>query len=156
MPHSKTLVRFASRTEKRIRTYEVFPENLDKTKFKLSRRGSQSFLLRIFKLTEADTGVYSCVLKGKTNNELWIPGTLLRPGVTPPTVPPTVKVKRPIKPICHCLGNYQPKGGCSSLVLWPLVGLTGGLAVALVCTLYYFSRLPKKCRHHFVKMRPMT
>ncbi|XP_034023018.1 uncharacterized protein cd8b [Thalassophryne amazonica] len=123
--------------------------------FKFSKKGSLSFVLRIVNVTEEDAGVYSCVLTSKRKDEMWNPGILLRPGVTPPTVPPEVKLRLPVNPVCpRCKKKTRPHDGC--LLVWPLVGVILVLAVVLVCTLYYFSRLPKKCRHQFVKKRPMT
>ncbi|XP_029948302.1 uncharacterized protein cd8b [Salarias fasciatus] len=133
----------------------VYYGNVAKTRLTLNKKGSSSFMLRISKLTEADSGIYSCVLKNRTNDEMWKSGTLLLPGVTPPTEPPAIKPPPPVKPGCRCV-NTKPRqapDGCGSLVLWPLVGLISALAFALLCVLYYFSRLPKKCRHHFVKQR---
>lgn len=52
---------------------------VDSTKYKLNKRSTTSFVLRVNKVTEADKGIYSCVLK-HTNNEVWKPGTLLLPG----------------------------------------------------------------------------
>ncbi|KAL6111813.1 uncharacterized protein ACO6RY_08710 [Pungitius sinensis] len=123
---------------------------VDKARFKLSRRSSASFVLSIVNVTEEDTGIYSCVLKER-NNETWKSGILLRPGVTPPTSPPQTKSKP--EPVCRCPAKDSSQDDCSSLVLWPLVGLVAALALALIGSLYYFSRLPKKCRHHFVKKR---
>ncbi|KAM8756801.1 T-cell surface glycoprotein CD8 beta chain isoform 1-T1 [Acanthopagrus schlegelii] len=131
-----------------------YGEGVDEARFKVYRRNSMSFPLRIINVTEKDAGIYSCVLKDKKNTEMWKTGILLRPGVVPPTLPPKVVPKRR-PPTCRCTKNSKQEG-CGSLILWPLVGLIAALAVALICILYYFSRLPKKCRHHFVKKRRMT
>ncbi|KAK5872859.1 hypothetical protein PBY51_013521 [Eleginops maclovinus] len=117
--------------------------------FKLSSKGSKVFALTIVNLTKEDAGTYSCVFKKK--NETWKPGTLLRPGENPPIIQTNTKPKPPIKPVCRC--NKSSQHGCGSLVFWPLVGLIAALLLAIIGTLYYFSRLPKKCRHHFVKRR---
>lgn len=53
---------------------------MDERHFKLSKRGSKSFTLRIITVTKEDRGIYSCVLKDKSLNEMWKPGTLLLPG----------------------------------------------------------------------------
>ncbi|XP_018555785.1 T-cell surface glycoprotein CD8 beta chain [Lates calcarifer] len=127
---------------------------VEESRFKLSKRGN-SFVLRITKVQKTDTGIYSCILKDKSNNEVLKPASLLQPGVTAPTPPPKPKPKPPVKPVCRCPKKNPPPDGCGSMVLWPLVGLTAGLALAIICTLYYFSRLPKKCRHHFAKKRQM-
>ncbi|XP_040888915.1 uncharacterized protein cd8b [Toxotes jaculatrix] len=126
---------------------------VEESQFKFSKRSGSCFVLRIVSVTQEDTGIYSCVLKDKTNKEVWKPGSLLLPGVTPPTLPPPTKRKPPVKSLCRCPKKKPPQGGCGSVVLWPLVGLAAGLALAIICTLYYFSRLPKKCRHHFEKKR---
>ncbi|KAF3689581.1 hypothetical protein EXN66_Car005253 [Channa argus] len=121
-------------------------------RFKISKRGSASFALRISNLTLTDSGVYSCVVKEttqKNNKEMWRPGILILPGVTPPSLPPVTKHKPPVKSICSCKKKNRSQDDCDSLVLWPLVGLLAGLALALICTLYYYSRLPKKCHHYF-------
>ncbi|XP_032368778.1 T-cell surface glycoprotein CD8 beta chain [Etheostoma spectabile] len=129
----------------------TYGANVDSTRFKFISK-TLSFTLRIINVTEEDTGIYSCVLKGRKNIEMWKPGTLLLPGVTPPTLPPKTNPKPPVKSVCRC-SKKNSSQGCGSLVLWPLVGLIAAIALALICTLYYFSRLPKKCRHHFVKRR---
>ncbi|XP_068999924.1 uncharacterized protein cd8b [Embiotoca jacksoni] len=150
IPHKGTVTFLAkSNTANRV-TYKTANE----TRFKFSKRGTASFVLRIIGVTEADAGIYSCVLKDRSNAEIWRPGTRLRPGVTPPTPPPKTKPTAPVKSVCRCSRNNRD--GCGYMVLWPLVGLLAALALILVCTLYYFSRLPKKCRHHFVKKRQMT
>ncbi|XP_075993001.1 uncharacterized protein cd8b isoform X2 [Genypterus blacodes] len=123
---------------------------VDKRRFKFSKSGA--FQLRIVNLTEADAGVYTCVLKGQSLVP-WEPGVLLRPGETAPTMPPPIKPKPPHRPFCPCPKKKPTRGSCGSLVLWPLVGVLAGLSVALLSTLYYFSRLPKKCRHRLVKKR---
>nr|XP_046240436.1 uncharacterized protein cd8b [Scatophagus argus] len=129
---------------------------VNQARFKFGRRSSTVFTLHIINVTEEDAGVYSCVLKDRENAEVWKSGILLRPGGVAPTLPPTTKPKPPVKSGCRCTKKNSPQGGCGSLILWPLVGLIGALAVALLCILYYFSRLPKKCRHKFVKKRQMT
>ncbi|XP_053724500.1 uncharacterized protein cd8b [Synchiropus splendidus] len=130
-----------------------YGDKVDKSRYKINKRGS-AFTLRIINVTEDDAGVYSCVLKDLQNEEVWRPGgTLLRPGVDPP-VPTTLPKPKPEvkKDKCKC---EQPKspGGCSSLILNVLVALLSVLTLAIIGTLYYFSRLPKKCRHHFVKKK---
>ncbi|XP_042358235.1 T-cell surface glycoprotein CD8 alpha chain isoform X1 [Plectropomus leopardus] len=127
--------------------------NVDEARFSLHRKSGASFALRIINVTEEDTGIYSCVLKDRKNTEMWKPGILLRPGVIPPTLPPKTKPKPPVKSVCRCPKKNSKQDGCGSLVLWPLVGIIAALAFALICTLYYFSRLPKKCRHQFGKKR---
>ncbi|KAM9409055.1 T-cell surface glycoprotein CD8 beta chain [Pholidichthys leucotaenia] len=122
-----------------------------KSKFSFTR-SSSSFVLRIINVTEEDTGIYSCVLKSKDRSEIWKSGTLVKPGVTPPTLFPKIVPPPAVTSACDC----SPQDGCGVMVFWPLVGLIGSLALALVCTLFYFSRLPKKCRHRFVKKRLMT
>ncbi|XP_034442442.1 signal-regulatory protein gamma [Hippoglossus hippoglossus] len=133
-----------------------FGADVDQARFKLSKRGNTAFVLRIDSVKAEDAGTYSCILKDKSGQDTWRPGTVLRPGETPPTAPPKPKPKPPVKSVCRCSPKKKPThDGCDYLVLWPLVGATAGLALALICTLYYFSRLPKKCRHNFVKMRQM-
>ncbi|KAM9859954.1 T-cell surface glycoprotein CD8 beta chain [Aulostomus maculatus] len=128
---------------------EDYGDDVDKQRFKFIKRGSLMFILRIINVTEEDAGIYSCILMGQTTPEIWRPGFRLRPGVTPPTSPP----KPTLRPLCPCRKETPPQDGCGSLILWPLVGMFAGLTLALVCTLYYFSRLPKKCRHRFEKKR---
>ncbi|XP_060926460.1 uncharacterized protein cd8b [Limanda limanda] len=126
---------------------------VEEARFTLSKRGNTAFVLRIDGVTEDDEGTYSCVLRDNGGQDTWRSGTVLRPGGTTPTAPPKPKPKPPVKSVCRCPKKKPTHDGCDYLVLWPLVGATGVLALALVCTLYYFSRLPKKCRHHFERMR---
>ncbi|XP_041745232.1 T-cell surface glycoprotein CD8 beta chain-like [Coregonus clupeaformis] len=130
--------------------------NLDKHRFKASKRDRGIFTLRIIKIRAEDAGLYSCMLQNQKENELWRPGVLLRPGETRPTLTPVTKPKPQGIPRGRCTkSNYETPKGCGSKVLWPLVGVLLTLAVALIYTLYYFSRLPKKCRHQFAKKRPL-
>ncbi|XP_024126310.1 uncharacterized protein cd8b [Oryzias melastigma] len=144
-------VEFLGRCNNADRVTGPFAEN---KRFKFSRKGL-SFELRIINVTAEDTGIYSCILgDNKVKNEMFWPGALLLPGVSPPTLPPTTTTKKPVRPLpCLCIETFE---GCDSQVLWPLVGVLAGLALTIFCTLYYFSRLPKKCRHNFVKKRPMS
>lgn len=127
-------------------------DDLFKKRFKIRKRSGSSYALRIDQVTHDDAGLYSCVLRDNKNEQVWRPGVKLLPGVTPPTPAPTPKPKpkSPRGSGCRCKKN-QNSNECGSMVLWPLVGLIAGLSVAILCTLYYFSRLPKKCRHHFGK-----
>ncbi|XP_075952241.1 T-cell surface glycoprotein CD8 beta chain [Anarhichas minor] len=148
--HDQRKVEFLGKCNNADRTN--YGANVDTTRFKLSRQ-SMSFTLRIINVTEEDTGIYSCILKDRQNTEMWKPGILLRPGVVPPTLAPKTKPKPPVKSVCRCPTENPSQDGCSSLVQWLSVGLVAALALALICTLYYFSRLPKKCRHHLVKFK---
>lgn len=58
----------------------TYGDDIDKNRFKLSKRASNSFMLRIINVTEDDKGIYSCILKEKNLQEIWKPGTLLLPG----------------------------------------------------------------------------
>ncbi|XP_056131010.1 T-cell surface glycoprotein CD8 beta chain [Lampris incognitus] len=130
-----------------------YGEDVKPDQFKLRKRDS-TFELIINNVSADDAGLYSCVLNNK--EEGWKPGVLLQPGATPPPLStkrpkttPKKKPRLPVVPVCHIRGGNNPEGGC--MVLWLLVGACAFLTVALLSTLYYFSRLPKKCRHHFVK-----
>nr|XP_061788451.1 uncharacterized protein LOC133578220 isoform X1 [Nerophis lumbriciformis] len=120
-------------------------DDVDPEKFKFSRkRSDEAFTLHVVNVTQDDAGTYSCVSTNKRKQEMWQAGVLLLPGVTPPTFPPD---STPLTPDCSC----TLQDVCDSLILWSLAGLTSVLMLTLVFTLYYFSRLPRKCRHHFVK-----
>lgn len=58
---------------------DFYGTDVDKARYKISRK-SNSFSLRIHNVTEEDTGIYSCVLKGKKTMEVWKSGILLQPG----------------------------------------------------------------------------
>ncbi|XP_029539208.2 uncharacterized protein LOC115143195 isoform X2 [Oncorhynchus nerka] len=137
--------------------------SVDKHRFQASKRDGGSkmtFTLHIINISSEDAGLYTCMLQNQKENELWRPGVLLRPGETRPSLLPVTKpqpqgIPNSI-PNGRCTkSNYQTPKGCGSKVLWPLVGVLLALAVALISTLYYFSRLPKKCRHQFAKKGPL-
>ncbi|XP_073680423.1 uncharacterized protein [Garra rufa] len=128
---------------------EQHGENLDATRFKGSTSSGQRvvYTLRITGLQKDEIGLYSCMFK--TKNDMPV-GYYIMPGVNPPTVqPPTVKTVKP-KKTCYCKPS-SPLKGCEQTVLWPAIGALLLLAITLAGTLYYFSRLPKKCRHRFAK-----
>ncbi|XP_018927476.1 uncharacterized protein LOC109054699 [Cyprinus carpio] len=132
---------------------EKHGDDLNGTRFKGSVSSGQKvvYTLRITGLQEDEIGLYSCMFKAKN---LMPVGYYIMPGVNPPTVQPlTVKTKKPVK-ICNCKPSSSPKG-CEQLVLWPGIGALLLLAITLAGTLYYFSRLPKKCRHRFTKTNPL-
>ncbi|KAL7844141.1 hypothetical protein SRHO_G00226800 [Serrasalmus rhombeus] len=129
-------------------------EGIDATRFKVSvNEGSKiTYSLRITGLQKNETGFYSCMFNSpKHEQKSQMPaGYYIRPGEYPPTSsPPVVKTKKTKTRVCP--SNIQPVKGCKPLVLWPSVGVLLVLAVVLISTLYYFSRLPKKCRHQFTK-----
>uniref|UniRef100_H3BW10 Cd8 beta n=1 Tax=Tetraodon nigroviridis TaxID=99883 RepID=H3BW10_TETNG len=128
-------------------------EGVSRDRFKSRKKTKNVFSLKIINVTEEDAGLYSCVMKDRKATEVWKPGVLLLPGVIPPTSPPTTTTRATVRHICRCSPRAD---GCGPLVLWPLVGTAAALALTLLCTLYYFSRLPKKCRHRFVKKRQLT
>lgn len=133
---------------------EQHGENIIVSKFKGTVSTGQKviYTLRIMELQEDDAGFYSCMFKTKS----FVPaGYYILPGVNPPTVqPPTVKTQKPMKP-CSCKASHYSRKGCEHWVLWPGIGALLLLAITLAGTLYYFSRLPKKCRHRFTKTNPL-
>ncbi|XP_057702182.1 uncharacterized protein cd8b isoform X2 [Corythoichthys intestinalis] len=124
-----------------------YADNVDVNRFLFNKKNTDIFTLQIINVTKEDTGTYSCFMKDRRNNEEWLAGALLLPGEKPPTIP----TESPRKLDCSC--NETSPDDCDSLILWALVGLVTVLMTTLFCTLYYFSRLPKKCRHQFVKRR---
>ncbi|XP_014023055.2 uncharacterized protein [Salmo salar] len=122
--------------------------SVDEHRFQASKHdmGSKmTFTLRLINIRSEDAGLNSCMLQNQKENELWRPGVLLRPGETRPTLLPVTKPQPQGIPNstpngCCTKSNYQTPKGCGSKVLWPLVGVLLALAVALISTLYYFSR----------------
>ncbi|KAJ3602096.1 hypothetical protein NHX12_029855 [Muraenolepis orangiensis] len=119
--------------------------DVDVRRFTAKMKNAAMWSLHVSMVTREDAGLYSCVLKGSKTEGVWRPGVLLLPGVTPPTPKP-----EPVKPVCRCLKNSQESKskGCDLVYTWSLAGVLGLLVAALLSTLFYFSRLPKKCRHH--------
>ncbi|XP_076850995.1 uncharacterized protein cd8b [Brachyhypopomus gauderio] len=135
--------------------YVNYGAGFNDTRFKAqAQEGSRIiYSLRITGLRKDEAGFYSCVLSSQklsSPEDLLPPGYYIRPGEHPPTMPPPIKTTKPTKPQL-CKSNHQPSKGCSTSVLWPGVGVLLALAMTLISTLYYYSRLPKKCRHNFAK-----
>ncbi|KAK1176621.1 T-cell surface glycoprotein CD8 beta chain-like [Acipenser oxyrinchus oxyrinchus] len=125
-------------------------------RFKTTLRPRPEFcVLKISMLKKEDSGMYYCAIShgGTFTAASRINLTV---GELPPPPPPTTKPTKPKprKP-CHCSsGILKTKGfSCGSLVLGPLAAGAAALLVAVVSTLYYFSRLPKKCRHRMIKKK---
>nr|CBN81109.1 T-cell surface glycoprotein CD8beta [Dicentrarchus labrax] len=116
-----------------------YEKDVDQARFVFEKKGQTNFVLRIRNVTEKDRGMYSCVLKDRKMAEMWKLGTFLQPGVIPPTLPPKTEPKRPKIPVCRCPKKNTSQDDCGSLILWPSVGFIAALALALICTLYYFS-----------------
>ncbi|KAK3555089.1 hypothetical protein QTP86_008036 [Hemibagrus guttatus] len=145
-----------------IVNFPNYAQNIDKNRFKASVTDSAKvqFTLRITGLQKQDAGFYSCLLSSQNSaqdpKDLIPVGVSILPGVRITTQAPTT-VKHP-KRVNHlfnkCKSRNQSVKGCNSLVLWSGIGAVLLLVVVLISTLYYFSRLPKKCRHHFVKRSP--
>ncbi|KAK2827645.1 hypothetical protein Q7C36_018571 [Tachysurus vachellii] len=141
----------------------VYAENIDKKRFKafVADSGKMCYTLRISGLQKQDAGFYSCVLNSQNSiqnpKDLMPDGHVIWPGVIISTPAPTaVKNPKRMKPPNRCKSSNQSPKGCKSLVLWPGIGTVLLLVVVLISTLYYYSRLPKKCRHHFVKTRQLS
>ncbi|KAL2099597.1 hypothetical protein ACEWY4_003991 [Coilia grayii] len=117
------------------------------------RKGSSKtqYTLTVSNLQREDAGWYSCAIPKHTH----FPTYWLRVGEVPPTTlpPPKKTTTRRPKPgrIPSCCSSYRPPEGCGKWVLWPLCGGLMFLTVLLCAVLFYFSRLPKKCRHQFMK-----
>ncbi|KAJ8260788.1 hypothetical protein COCON_G00165110 [Conger conger] len=116
----------------------------------LSAGSSNTYSLKL-KVKEEHAGLYFCIVPNKRSYQLGLLARLL-PGETP-QAPPTTKTTTTKKKPCPCPreDTILPVKGCSFRVLWSLAGTIMGLALVLLATLLYFSRLPKKCRHQLVK-----
>ncbi|XP_060790964.1 uncharacterized protein cd8b [Neoarius graeffei] len=132
---------------------------INKIRFKTAAFESAKVLytLRITSVQKEDAGFYSCFLKSMNSaqepKDLLPEGYSVRPGEIITTVAPTT-VKKQKKPNI-CRSNNQSLKGCKSLVLWSGIGAVLLLVVVLISTLYYFSRLPKKCRHRFTRKQQL-
>ncbi|KAJ8401549.1 hypothetical protein AAFF_G00378660 [Aldrovandia affinis] len=137
----------------------VYEPSVNQTKYKGGKQeGGRTitYSLKISAVQKSDAGLYFCLVHYHNNrNEPSDPGVQLRPGVKPPTPSPPPPPKTPSACRCRNRGIKKYLQGCGRLVLWPLVGLLVSLVVVLIATLYYFSRLPKKCRHRFVKKKQL-
>ncbi|XP_066502721.1 uncharacterized protein cd8b [Hoplias malabaricus] len=133
---------------------QVYGPGINRTRFHPSVNEISSkitYSLRISSLQSEESGLYTCIFNHQKYISPTPAGYYIRPGEHPPTSPaPTVKIIKKKKPYV-CPSNVQPVKGCKPLILWPSVGVLLTLAVVLIYILYYFSRLPKKCRHRFVK-----
>ncbi|KAG5272870.1 hypothetical protein AALO_G00170190 [Alosa alosa] len=118
----------------------------------VSQKSGQTYTLTVKGLQVEDAGWYSCFFLSKTQTEFnsyW-----LRVGEVAPTPSQPPKPKTTTKKSKSCCSSKRPPEGiqgCGKWVLWPLSGCLVVLAVFLVAVLCYFNRLPKKCRHQFVK-----
>ncbi|XP_072517816.1 uncharacterized protein cd8b [Salminus brasiliensis] len=133
----------------------IYGENINSARFKASlTEGSAkiTYALRISSLQKDDAGFYSCLLYGPRHDpkSLMLPGYYIKPGEHRPTSPPPTVKQRESKKECK-KQNSAKAVGCQPRVLWSSAGGVLVLTVVLVSTLYYFSRLPKKCRHRFTK-----
>ncbi|KAJ8262929.1 hypothetical protein COCON_G00153860 [Conger conger] len=132
--------------------------SIDKGKYKGGRKMGWKtvFSLMVIGVAESDAGRYFCQTLLPGSREIpSLPGVELRPGEkapTPPPPPPPPKIPLPCR--CRPVPKNNPRG-CGYLVLWPLMGVLASLAVVLIATLFYFSRLPKKCRHRLVKKQQL-
>ncbi|XP_046723122.1 LOW QUALITY PROTEIN: uncharacterized protein cd8b [Silurus meridionalis] len=134
-----------------------YAEKLNQGRFRTTASDEKKVLytLRITGIQNEDAGFYSCVLVSQNSaqdpKDLMPEGYYIRPGVVTNTLAPAT-VKNP-RHVNRPGNNCKPISlkGCKSLVLWSGIGAVLLLGVILILTLYYFSRLPKKCRHHFAK-----
>ncbi|MCJ8741173.1 hypothetical protein PDJAM_G00067680 [Pangasius djambal] len=135
--------------------------HIDKNRFKTDVVDSTkvSYKLRITDIQKNDAGFYSCLLSSQNSaqdpKDLMPEGYSIRPGERITTLAPTtVKNPKRVNRLPNmCKSNNQK--GCKSLVLWSGIGAVLLLVVVLISTLYYFSRLPKKCRHHFARKQQL-
>ncbi|XP_077459785.1 zinc finger matrin-type protein 1 isoform X2 [Stigmatopora argus] len=126
----------------------VHGDDVDANQFKFSKRKSEKFILQIMNVTKEDIGTYSCLVLDKNDKEVWLTGARLVPGEMRPTIPSESAVSN--KHDCNC-SDPPAAGDCDWLPFWSLAGLFTFLMITLFCTLFFFSRLPKKCSHHIVK-----
>ncbi|XP_053504840.1 uncharacterized protein cd8b [Ictalurus furcatus] len=140
-----------------------YAKNVEQNRFKTAFIDSTKalFTLRITGIQEKDAGFYACLLishnSAQDPKDLMPEGYSIRPGESIPTLPPTtVKNPKRVNRLPNiCKSNHQSLKGCKSLVLWSGISAVLLLVVILISTLYYFSRLPKKCRHRFAKKQQL-
>lgn len=58
----------------------MYHSGVNNSHFKFSKKASACFVLRVLDVQKEDGGIYSCVLKDKSNTEIWRTGSFLQPG----------------------------------------------------------------------------
>ncbi|XP_062411189.1 uncharacterized protein cd8b [Sardina pilchardus] len=112
-----------------------------------ARKSANTYILTVKNLKEEDSGWYSCFGVSTKQSDFDSFRLQVREVVPTPPQPPKTTTKKGKKWKPACCTSYRPPEGCGKWILWPLSGCLIALAVVLAAVLYYFSRLPKKCRH---------
>nr|XP_057923664.1 uncharacterized protein cd8b isoform X2 [Doryrhamphus excisus] len=76
LSHDK--VQYLGRMNSADRHY--YGNNVEKTRFKMSKKNNEAFMLHIINVAKDDAGSYLCILTDRRNQELWNPGVVFLPG----------------------------------------------------------------------------